>query len=174
MPKHMRNALTLMFLTICTLFTLSSIGPTINYTKFYHALQSIDSNISDITWQNTEKSEINISITLVVTNPTDYEGLELRSVQITGIQITFENTNDSVDVNGVSVFYKYIPINSHSNVTVPQINLNVKGQAAVRFSEFSRDYRGNIKWDFPCAVLISTFMDVIRIPFDLSYSQTLP
>lgn len=70
---------TTVFFAIAVVSVILLAYPMWNYTRFYLALWNIDYIISDVSIYASESNNIRIDIELLVMNPTDYSGLEVRS-----------------------------------------------------------------------------------------------
>lgn len=184
--------------TVFFVITAISVGfvvfPLWNYNRFYLALWNFDYNLSNVAIdpnqvkaiQLNEIDEIQINVTLLVINPTDYSGLEVRSVAV-GLKyfegehmvlvpsgprgVTWVTTN-WWDLKVGSDQGKH-PVGSNSNITVllpitvtPNSNVPAEQSNARAFINFLNTRPVQIVWSLTCILVVSSFMgnfDVSRV-----------
>ncbi len=125
-----RNQLTLAFLGLTLILLVVAAVGTVNYYRFYPALSQIRVNLTSL--QPTRANDslgnpvLTVKVTFAVENPTDYDGLYLRSIESTWeiIDIMSPTTNATFPQGP----FPYVPAKGPLNpgnvvsVTIPPIN----------------------------------------------------
>lgn len=92
-----------------------TIKETLNYTKFYEAIEKLTFELSNLNISTTFES-ITLEGQCALINPTDYYGLELIRLDF---EIAFFVNDSVVELATDTKWSNAEPINPHSNITFP-------------------------------------------------------
>jgi hypothetical protein len=173
--------------------TVVSVGfvvlPLWNYSRFYLALWNFDYTLSSITVDTHQIDAIQINVSLLAMNPTEYSGLEVSSAQVSlqyfgavhevvvpvypkGIQYVSTNWWD-LKIGSATGTH---PVGSNLNSTIlitivisPNSNNPAESNHAQEFINFVSDKTTTkIEWSLNCVLVLFSFLggfDVARPPF---------
>lgn len=177
--------------------TIVSVGsvvlPLWNYTRYYLALWNFDYVLSSVTIDASNIEAIQVNVTLLLLNPTDYSGLEVGSIMVgvqyfgavhevsvpaaRGIQMVPSNWWDlkigsthevhSLGANANETVLVMINVNPNSNILAERNN----AQAFMNF--VSDKYRTQITWSLSCVLVLSSFLGGFAVSRNFAYVTPL-
>jgi hypothetical protein len=161
MSEKMWKALVTVFsaITVASIFLL--VEPTLNYSEFFTALQTLDLKVSDFNF-TIEQNRIYINATFTLKNNSSYVGIKLINLNC---KIGFFETDESYVELTEPRFWWHpeVPLDPGSNITRKcSVSLDETVPNAKSLINLYQNQE-TIRWMISGSVLLDTFIGTLRL-----------
>jgi hypothetical protein len=157
------NVLATVFFVVAVASTLLLIGPTLNYSEFYAALETLDLKVPYFNFK-VEQNRIYINATFTLRNNSSYVGIKLRNLVW---EIGFYETDESYVelVTGTFWWYPIVPLEPGVEITrelPPDYSIAESVPNAKSLMNMYHNQE-TIRWTISGSVLLYTFLGDFRL-----------